>query len=97
MRPNVNFDDPRFDYGLAIWANSTLGLLSLWWHSSRQQPGRGITTIRSAESLPILDFRRLSNTQLVKAEEIFEELRDKDLMPAYLADADPTAPFSIGE
>ena len=46
-------------------------------------------TIRLAESMPILDFRELTNSQLAKAEEIFNEFRDKELMPTYLADADP--------
>ena len=46
-------------------------------------------TIRSAESLPVLDFRALTDEQLVMAEMIFEEFRDKELKPAYLADADP--------
>ena len=45
-------------------------------------------TIRAAESLPVLDFRALSKEQLVTAQEIFEEFRDKELQPAYLADAD---------
>ena len=46
-------------------------------------------TIRSAESLPVLDFRALTDDQLIMAELIFEEFRDKELKPAYLADADP--------
>ena len=46
-------------------------------------------TIRSAETLPVLDFRTLTDEQLTKAEKIFEEFREKELMPAYLADADP--------
>ena len=45
--------------------------------------------IRSADSLPVLDFRVLSQDQLLKAEAIFDEFRDKKLKPAYLADADP--------
>ena len=45
-------------------------------------------TIRSAESLPVLDFRALSDGQLATAERIFDEFRDKKLKPAYLADAD---------
>ena len=87
--PNVIFDDHRFDYVFVVWGNSTLGLLSWWWHSSRQQSSKAGITIRSAETLPVLDFRTLSNEQLTKAEKIFKEFRDKDLMPAYLADADP--------
>ena len=87
--PNVIFDDSRFDYAFSLWGNSTLGLFCFWWHSSRQQSSKAGLTIRSAETLPVLDFRALSDDQLAKAEEIFEEFRDKELMPAYLADADP--------
>ena len=46
-------------------------------------------TIRSAETLPVLDFRTLSDDQLRRAETIFDEFRDLQLQPAYLADADP--------
>ena len=46
-------------------------------------------TIRQAETLPVLDFRALSDEQLAAAQRIFDEFRDLDLMPAYLADADP--------
>ncbi len=87
--PNVNFPDNRFDYAFALWCNSTLGLLSYWWHSSRQDSGRGQTTIRAIETLPVLDFRALREEQLATAQEIFEEFRDKELQPAYIADADP--------
>ena len=86
--PNVIFDDRRFDYAFAVWSNSTLGLLSYWWHSGRQQPGRGIITIRAAASLPALDFRTLTSEQLATARAIFDEFRNKELQPAYLADAD---------
>ena len=86
--PNVSFADNRCDYAFAVWGNSTLGLLSYWWHSSRQQSSKASITIRSAETLPVLDFRALSDKQLAEAEAIFEEFRGLDLKPAYLADAD---------
>ena len=86
--PNVNFPDQRFDYAFAVWGNCTLGLLSHWWHSSRQQSSKAGMAIRSADSLPVLDFRSLSHEQLFTAQTIFEEFRDKALKPAYLADAD---------
>ena len=87
--PNVLFDKPRFDYVFSLWMNSTLGLLSFWWNANRQHSGRGTTTINAIESMPVLDFRELDNDQLAKAERIFEEFRDKEFLPAYLADADP--------
>ena len=83
------FEDKRFDFAFAVWGNSTLGLLSYWWHSSRQQSSKASMTVTMADSLPILDFRALSDDQLLMAELIFDEFRDKDLQPAYLADADP--------
>ena len=86
---DVTFSEKRFDQAFSVWANSTLGLLSYWWHSSRSQSSKARLTIRSAESFPVLDFRALSDDQLNKAEEIFDEFRDKELQPAYLADADP--------
>ena len=87
--PNVRFSDQRFDFVFTVWSNCTLGLLMYWWHSNRQQAGRGNTTIRAAESLPVLDFRTLSDHQLATAEDIFNDFRERELKPAYLADADP--------
>ena len=87
--PNVTFPNTRFDYPFALWCNSTLGLLLFWWYASRQQDGRGRTTIVAIESLPILDLRTLTDEQLSTAQDIFDDFRHRDLMPAYLADADP--------
>ena len=87
--PNVIFDDERFDFGFVVWANCSLGLLSFWWNSNRQVAGRGTTSVSALDSLPVLDFRALSEGQLATAEEIFEDFRDRELKPAYLADADP--------
>ena len=87
--PNVGFADVRFDYPFVLWCNSTLGLVSLWWRSSRQQPGRGVTTISAIVNLPILDLRELSDAQLAAAQEIFEEFRDKAFLPANQAATDP--------
>ncbi len=87
--PNVIFDDKRYDYAFAVWGNSTLGLLCYWWRSSRQQSSKARITIRVAESLPVLDLRTLSDVQLATAQSIFDEFRDQELQPAYLADADP--------
>ena len=87
--PNVFFSDDRHDFAFVVWSNATLGLLSYWWHANRQVAGRGTTTISAIETLPMPDFRIFSEEQLARAREIFEEFRDKELQPAYLADADP--------
>ena len=87
--PNVNFPNTQYDYPFVLWCNSTLGLLLYWWHASRQQDGRGRMTVVGIETLPILDLRALTDEQLATAQSIFDEFRDKELQPAYLADADP--------
>ena len=87
--PNALFIDRQIDHAFSVWGNSTLGLLCYWWHASRQQSSKAQMSIRSADSLTVLDFRALTDRQMAKAEEIFEEFRDKELKPAYLADADP--------
>ena len=87
--PNVTLADQRFDYVFTIWCNSTLGLLLFWWHANRQQSGRGRTTISAVDSLPVLNFSKLTDEQLATAEAVFNEFRNKELKPAYLADADP--------
>ena len=87
--PNVLFSNPLYDFAFAVWGNSTLGMMSYWWHSNLQVAGRGDMTIRSVISLPALDLRALTDEQLRTAEDIFDEMRDKELKPAYLADADP--------
>ena len=87
--PNVTFSDKRYDYAFSVWGNSTLGLLSYWWHSSRQQSSKASITISTVDSLPVLDLRALTDEQLGAAEAIFNEFRYKELKPAYIADADP--------
>ena len=87
--PNVGFDDDRFDYPFVMWCNSTLGLLSYWSHSNRQQAGRGRISVSMIGDLPVLDFNTLTDAQLTAAQEILEDFRDKELRPAYLADLDP--------
>ena len=86
--PSVSFHDDNFDYVFTVWGNCTLGLLSYWWHSSRQQSSKASMTARSIETLPILDIRALTDKQLETAREIFDEFRDLELKPAYLADRD---------
>ena len=87
--PNVIFGDNRFDHAFTVWSNCTLGLFMYWWHANRQVAGRGSTTIRAADSLPVLDFCALNAAQLAIAEDIFNDFRNRELKPAYLADADP--------
>ncbi len=88
--PNVIFAGEQLDYPFILWGNSTLGLLLYWWHSSRQQSSKANITISAIDTLPTLDLRTLTDDQLATAKRIFDDFRELEFKPAYLADADPT-------
>ena len=75
---------------IALWANSTLGLMAFWWMGSRQQQGRAIATITALPELPVLDARTLTPEQLERADAIFERFRTETLLPANEAYRDET-------
>ena len=74
----------------SLWGNSTLGLITYWWHSSRQQAGRGSMPITAIRTMPTLDVTQLSDDQLQAAETIFDELKRLDFLPANEAYRDDT-------
>ena len=86
--PNVIFENPAHEIAYAMWCNSTFGLLCHWWLSSKQQGGRGRTTITRLPSMPTLDVTRLSARQLRESEKAFNILKTKRLLPFFEADKD---------
>ena len=63
--PNFRVDgDARREEALALWANTTPGLICFWWVAGRQQQGRAILTISNLPALPVLDARTLTARQL---------------------------------
>ena len=88
--PNFRLHDERWDEAMALWANSTLGLMAFWWTGSRQQQGRARITISQLPKLPVLDPRALPEAKLDQAATIFERFRNVALMPANEAYRDDT-------
>ena len=80
--PSVKFESRPQETAYALWGNSILGLLGYWWHSSRQQAGRGIMPISAIRTMPTLDVTRLAPEQLAVAEAIFDDMRDAEFLPA---------------
>ncbi len=80
--PNVKFDDRAHEIAYTLWGNTTLGLLCYWWHSSRQQAGRGRMPITAIRTMPTLDVTKLTPEQLATAEAIFGDMRDSQFLPA---------------
>ena len=88
--PNVLPCDERHEIPLLLWCNSTLGLLMYWWKGTRQQVGRARITITAIPDLPVLDPRTLTNNQLDHCHTVFENFRDRSLLPANEAYRDET-------
>ena len=80
--PNFKPKESSWEKTLALWANSTLGLMSFWWAGSRQQQGRVRLTISALPELLVLDPRTFAEDNLGRVSEIFESLRGRPLLPA---------------
>ena len=88
--PNVIPRKAQYHIPLLLWANSTLGLILFWWHGSRQQKGRASITVTKLPELPVLDPRALTNGQMDQCRAIFDELKDREFLPANEAYRDDT-------
>ena len=86
---NIKFDDPAQEIAHTLWGNTTLGIICYWWHSSRQQTGRGRMPITAIRTMPTLDVRKLTRTQLQAAERIFADMRAVSFLPANESYRDP--------
>ena len=88
--PNIVPGDEFHEVPLLLWCNSTLGLLMHWWKGTRQQAGRARITITAIPDLPVLDPRALTNIQTDHCHAVFENFRDRLLLPANEAYRDET-------
>ena len=67
----------RQETALAIWCNSTFGMLMHANHASRSQYGRGRGNKGMLETLPTLDVRQLHPWQLDEAQGIWRDFEDR--------------------
>ena len=80
--PNITYESRDLEVVHCLWGNTTLGIICYWWHSSRQQTGRGVMPTTAIRTMPTLDVTKLSQDQLSIAEQIFEDMRDREFLPA---------------
>ena len=88
--PNAVPHEASHEAPLVLWSNTTLGLIGFWWTGTRQQQGRTTLTVSQLPNLPVLDTRTLSADQIELCEVVFEELKDRDFLPANEAYRDKT-------
>ena len=85
---NVAFENQRYEIAWTLWCNTTLGLFCHWGHSSKQQPGRGMLSQLTLYTLPTLDVRSLSADALANADQIFDAMKHKRMLPFNESDRD---------
>lgn len=85
------FQMPREDWEKAtcVWLNSTFGLMGFWVESNRSQSGRGSTTVTALPNIRSLDVSALAEDELKSAVQIFDDMREQDMLPANEAYRDP--------
>lgn len=80
--PTFQCTDSKWEIILALWGNSSLGLMLLWWLGSKQHSGRSINTVTKLPSLLVLDPRQLTDEQFELCIETYERFSKKRLLPA---------------
>ena len=80
--PNFKCTELDWEPLLALWFNSTLGLMSYWWSGSRQHHGRARHTITTLPELTAVDTRALQARQVRRARDAFEQFETAQFMPA---------------
>lgn len=88
--PSFVAAETEWEQPLALWANTTLGLIGHWWVGTRQQSGRARLSIRLLPELPTVDCLALTADQLETLSEIFDEFSHRALLPANEAWHDET-------
>lgn len=66
---------------IALWGNSSLGILTFWIHAGKQQLARGKTSKTAMESMSVLDISKLTSDQISQMNKYFDELSSHELLP----------------
>ena len=87
--PNLQMDTADLEKAACAWLNGTLGIIVYWIESNRTQDARGVTTVTSVTSVPILDVTKLDAGRLRAAVQIYDDLCRQPMLPANEAWRDP--------
>lgn len=87
--PTLTAASSSQEKALCVWFNSTFGVMSYWMESNRNQDGRGGITVTAIPDIPVLDVTKLSKAQLAATVQIFDELKERTMLPANEAWRDP--------
>lgn len=86
--PSFICENQDWNEPIALWMNTTLGLLTFWFKGTRQQQGRATVTLELLDGLPIYNMKKLTEKQIETAKHVFEEFSTRDMLQANAADRD---------
>jgi hypothetical protein len=69
---SLRFARPEMEAAVALWGNSSLGLLLHWWQSNKQQSGRGNVGKQALATFVTLDPAALGEARLKAAADLLE-------------------------
>ena len=78
---SLRFPDPGMEAAVALWGNTSLGLLLHWWQSNKQQRGRGNIGKTALERFVCLDPAALNDEQLEESSKLLDEFALRPLQP----------------
>ena len=88
--PSFVLHQSDFEAALAVWANTSLGLIGHWWVGTKQQAGRARLSIQTLPDVPALDCRKLTDEQIEALSRVFTEFADRPFRAANEALRDET-------
>ena len=84
----LRFPDEEMEAAVALWGNTTLGLLLHWWQANKQQAGRGNIGKTALATFVCLDPTQLSNAQRVASVALLGSLGNAPMRPFNEIDLD---------
>ena len=86
--PSFICENQDWNEPIALWMNTTLGLITFWFKGTRQHQGRSRASLGLLYEMPIYDMRGLTNEQIRAAKHVFKKFSEKDMLQANAADRD---------
>ena len=80
--PSFALESHTHERAMCAWLNSTLGMIVRWYHSGRQQGGRANLGVTSLGSIPVVDLNCLSDDDLDRLANVYDDFEDEPLLPA---------------
>lgn len=77
----VRLPEPAMEAAVALWGNTSLGLLLHWWQANKQQAGRGNVGKTALASFVCLDPMQLSAKQLEDAAKLMVDRAKAPMLP----------------